>query len=257
MYKQYKFIKTCTAGNTTGFIIGKDAFRNKESIMKSILNKVNLEAEQYAFLWEEDGEVVMNMAGGEISGGAILASPILLGISNYTTRINVVGENLCARVKLKEKNKINTQTQLPSYIIQSAPKKLNSQTLKVDGYVVNLRDIAYFVTKENITNNKTLSLFKKLDAEILTQDIPCIGIIEVKEEGVMKPTVWVKEIGTITEEQGCTTGTISAQLAFPKKNGLWQQPSGSYIKAVVKNDFVEIEADVELLSSGSIYLNDK
>ncbi len=255
MYKQYKFIKTGTAGNRTGFIIGQDAFCNLPFVMNTILNKVNLEAEQYAFLWEEDGDVVMNMAGGELCGGAILASPIVGGIVNYTTKINTIGERLNAEITTKDENRIYTKTELPAYIIQSNPKRLFSKVLSADGYVVNLRDIAYFVTKEEVMGNKSLELFRKLDIEMGTKNLPCIGIIEIKESGVMKPTVWVKNLDTITEEQGCTTGTISAQLSFPQADGIWMQPSGEIIRAQKRMDYVEIESCVELLSEGNIYLN--
>ncbi|MBU0975626.1 MAG: hypothetical protein ABIE03_04380 [Patescibacteria group bacterium] len=256
MYSQFKFIKTSTAGNRTGFIIGRKAYQDKKKIMQIILNKVNLEAEQYVFLWEENGNCMMNMAGEKLSGGAVLASPVILGNYLGRTKVIAVGNKLRSEITEKDKNKIYVRTKMPISMIRTWPKRMKAACLgNIDGFRVNLEGISYFVTKENAPKRKSLRLFRKLDKEMGTEKVPCLGIVEVNESNKSKPTVWVKDVRTITEEQGCTTGTISAQLSFPTKSSWWQQPSGESIRAQIENN-IEIEASVEKLSNGNVYLND-
>ncbi|MDD3647494.1 MAG: hypothetical protein PHS44_03280 [Candidatus Dojkabacteria bacterium] len=256
MYQTYKFIKTSTAGNRTGFILGKNAYESKKKIMGIILKKVNLEAEQYAFLWEENANCIMNMAGEELSGGAVLASPVILGNYLGKTKVITVGNRLKSEIANKDKNKIYVRTQMPLSMIRNRPQRMKANCLgNNDGYKVDLEGISYFVTREPIQKKKTMKIFKQLDKELYTENVLCLGIIEVDKPNNSKPTVWIKDVGTITAEQGCTTGTISAQLSFPVKNGWWKQPSGESICAKINGEIV-IEASVERLSDGNIYIND-
>lgn len=278
MYTSYKFIKTSTAGNRTGFIIGSKAYRQRDKIMNIILKKKNLEAEQYAFLWKESEKsfpsfrrptcqsfnvdreskgCVLNMAGGELSGGAVLASPIILDNFKGKTTVTTVGNNLKTRVTCLGKNKIYVQTEIPGSMLLNRPALITINSLGgIEGYKVNLEGISYFVTREPISKKPSFKDFLKLDQELETQKVRCIGIIEIKKIGESKPIIWIKDVGTITQEQGCTTGTISAQLCYPVKNGWWKQPSGESIRAEI-DDSIKIEACVERLSDGYLYLNDE
>jgi hypothetical protein len=252
--QKYKFIKTSTAGNRTGYIIGKTAWKNKKEVLSIILRKKNLEAEQYAFLWKTaKNECVMNMAGGEISGGAILASPTILGNFSGKTKIITVGKSLVSFITNKDKNKIYVRTKLPKSIILAKPEKVDFQLMK--GFRVKLNGIAYFVTQDTIPSINLPKLFKKLDRSLDLEQFPAIGIIKIINFNQIKPIVWVKKLGTICQEQGCTTGTISAQACFPIKDGWWQQPSQEKIKAKIKSSQIIIESSVEVLSDGNLYLS--
>lgn len=259
MYKKYQFIKTSTAGNRTGYIVGEDAYQNRDDIMQLILRKKNLEAEQYAFLWRNRNTCVMNMAGGELCGGAVLASPVILDRFTGETSVRTVDMNLESVVTNRDKNKIYVQTELPisAFISKSELKKAKSLE-DVVGYQVDLEGISYFVTDEEPSVDLDLDTFTKLDKELGTQKISAIGVILITGSGRMKPIVWVKPLDTITEEQGCTTGTISAQACFPTASGWWKQPSGESIRAKISPGVkIEIESSVERLSDGTVYLNDE
>lgn len=143
---------------------------------------------------------------------------------------------------------------MPKEIIKNSAQRFMSAILGVEGYVVKLDGISYFVTKEKLPRNLDINMFMNLDNEILTQDSPCLGIIFVNGNKI-KPIVWVKNIGSIVEEQGCTTGSIASQLSFDNKSGIWIQPSGEIITIGLDNDKITIEAGVELLSDGKIYFN--
>jgi|GEM_PF-6293693 len=259
MYNKYQFIKTSTAGNRTGFLIGKSAYRDRNRAINTLLRKLNLEAEQYSFIWQTPGNnCVMNMAGGELCGGALLATPSLLGKFTGNTTITTAGRQLVATVTDRGQNLMYVKTTLPYSIVKDPAKRITVAVgRKIEGYKIILDGIAYFVTKEPLPRRKTRSLFAKLDRELDTRDAPSIGTIEILEGNRIVPTIWIKAIDTITSEQGCTTGSLSAQLAFPLKNGYWIQPSGELIRIGQTPGGIEIEAGVELLSDGYVYLNDQ
>lgn len=252
----YKFIKTSTAGNRTGFIIGKNSWKNRSIILESILTKKNLEAEQYAFLWKDNqNNCYLNMAGQELCGGAILAAPSIIGKS-ITTNIYTVGKNFKTNVTDKTNKQIFVQTSLPREILKEKPykKKININQSSYSGFFVNLTDIAYFVTEENI-ENINIDFFKKLDQQLETITIPALGVIQILVPDKIKPIVWVKSINTIIKEQGCTTGSIAAQSVYKTQDGSWQQPSNKYIRVKIIKDQFNIEANIQTLSEGNIYIN--
>ena len=253
--KTYRFIKTSTAGNRTGFILGKSAWSNRKQIIAILQSKKNLEAEQFAFLWKtRRAEPYMVMAGNEISGGAILASPSILGINKKETTINIPGYKLNTIVSGTSENKIYVRVNLPKKLIIKYPETIifNYRGRKYKGYKVVLDGIAYLVSKKPPVE-KGLSLFKALNRTLNTQKIQSIGIINIVDKAKMQATVWVKKLNTITDEQACTTGTISAQLSFPNKTGRWEQASKEKIRAKTGKSII-IEAGVEVLSEGKLYL---
>jgi diaminopimelate epimerase len=254
--KTYNFIKTSTAGNRTGFIVGREAYDNRIEVMKNILQNKNFEAEQYAFLWKKSNNCVMQTAGGELCGGAILASPVILGNYLGETNISSVDQKFTATISNRKQNQVYVRSTLPRGTILEYPIRTTIKIpLSINGFKVKLNGIAYFVTKERIEGKLNLEKFKKIDQQLAATDIPCLGIIQVLNNNQIKPTVWVKQVATIIEEQGCTTGAIAAQLAFPKDDGSWLQPSGKSINAKISNQ-IEIGANVETLADGILYLSD-
>lgn len=255
MTKKYQFIKTSTAGNRTGYIISQDAYQEKSKIMAQIFKKKNLEAEQYAFLWQAENQVFINMAGGELSGGATLASPVILGKFTGKSKITTMGKTFTAQISNKDINKSYVQVNWPINMLVAKKKRIKIKLDKsYDGYLVKLQGIAYFVCKEKISN-KSKAQFRKLNQQAELCAFPSIGMIEIMAEGKMRPTVWVKKLNTITKEQGCTTGTISAEACFPTKNNWWQQPSGEFIKAKITSEQIILESSVEILADGQIYID--
>jgi len=246
----YNFIKTSTAGNRTGFILGKNAYINRKKILKTLLKEKNLEAEQYAFLWKEYSKLRMEMAGGELCGGAILASSILIGEKNREICI-LTGSYKLKNILGFEKGKTwFNEVQLPQSVFISSE---NIKWQKIRGKKVILDGIAYFVTKE-IMQPKDIKMFMQLDRQMRTQAIPAIGIVEINDNFEMNPYIWVKSTDTVIAEQGCTTGSIAAQFFTGQKSGIWMQPSGKQIQVELGGN-IYISAQINMLSEGKLYIS--
>lgn len=104
-YFETKFIKTSTAGNRTLYLIGENSYKNSNEILKNLNEKKNIEAEQIGFLWRKNNSCIMNMAGGELCGGAILGSPIVLGLTSNKTEVITMSKSLKTKVTNKDKVK--------------------------------------------------------------------------------------------------------------------------------------------------------
>ncbi|MBD3362641.1 hypothetical protein GF362_02885 [Candidatus Dojkabacteria bacterium] len=254
MIKPFKFIKTSTAGNRTGFILSVDNIIQRKNIVESIIKNKNIEAEQYAFLSKKENYCVMDTFGDELCGGALLASTVIM--NNFSGSTSILSVNQSFKADIITRNKIQkfVKLSLPLKTIKNKPRFKFCNQLGVSGYSVHLDGIAYFVTKEAIIKNININLLNKIDKELNTNSFPCLGIIQIIDSNKLKPLIWVKSIDTITYEEGCTTGTIATQLSFPTKDGIWFQPSGQFIKAQI-NDNIYTEAGVEILSEGKIYLS--
>ncbi len=245
----YNFIKTSTAGNRTGFILGKKAFIKKKNVMKVLLRDKNLEAEQYAFLWKDGAGVCMEMAGGELCGGAILASPTLLGDRKGNLKINTVGYKLSGGMEFMTGKSWVNKAELPKNILKS---KTKMEWDGVSGMRVIMDGIAYFISEAELPDLDAAKLMS-LDQKMGTATLPAIGVVQILNESEIKPTIWVKVVNSLVTEQGCTTGSIAALVYTQKKVGIWRQPSGKKIEVIIKEN-IEIGAEVEVLSEGKVYL---
>jgi hypothetical protein len=236
-----RYIKTSSAGNTTLYIVNKSK-KELEYELDSIRDR--FEVEQIGFVDISRNNLSLEMEGGEFCGGAVLASG-LVDTSKRSQNVTSNGKSMNISLVRISDSKFYSQVEFPLSLINSIE---NREFAGLNGKLVNLEGISYFVTNQIIENLEKIKTLMDLNNDFNLNNIPAIGIIVVNKDSIL-PYVWVKSANTVFLEQACTTGSISAEICYSNGSSMWRQPSGEMIRVCVDNQ-IEVSSTVEILECG-------
>ncbi|MBN1684088.1 MAG: hypothetical protein JW855_01435 [Gammaproteobacteria bacterium] len=246
------------SGNDTALVRAKILDPHLKKLINDAILKKHTFVEQVGFIYQENGQFYLEMAGGEFCGNATRSAVVMFlnGEKNQEIAIHVSGVIGVLNAGIDSEGNVYTEIPIPkSNFIQEC----------ADYSIIKLEGIVHFIVPQK-TPIKNKEKAKQLAKNLLNKDSTIIkdflaaGVIfltKQKHDFYIEPVVFVKSIKTFFYETACGSGTIAIGLleAFRQKKNVKInicQPSKKIITACVileKNRFInaKIEGKVELL----------
>lgn len=208
-----KFVDT--AGQITAVVCNS---KNRNSVFTSRkIMMTNKNIDQVVFIRDKSIETM----GNELCINGSLAAAFL--IKSNKTKISGLEKNIKFSVNQKSITGF-----FPETIVQSITKN-----------IVLLSGIGYYLTKNNISNEKCF--LEKLSKKY---GMPAFGIVYYSKSKI-KPVVYVSSTDTIISEKACGSGSLAYYLYSGIKN--IKQPSGKIISIQASKKTFTIKVPVKIL----------
>lgn len=210
MEKYTKVAKFLIAGGNPTLLFWDVSPRQKKLVTSKYLNSVD----QIGFVKNE----CLDMMGRELCVNALIALASTLKESGfiYTTALDR---------PIGYFNKDGSTT-----------IKLPMRWKKIEENVILLEGIGFKLENNNYKISK--SELKSLSKDF---NLPAFGIIVYKKNRIT-PYIYVKQTNSLKKETACGSGSIALSILKGVKD--IKQPAGGMIKAQIKNDYIEITANV-------------
>jgi diaminopimelate epimerase len=251
------------SGNTTALVLAKV----KDPAIKNEINtkiiKEHPEVEQVGFVYEDEGEFFLEMAGGEFCGNALRsAAYYFLGGKEGDIVIQSSGVTKALRTGIKSGFVYAEMPLLDDYSLSKEQRVFNVVSIKGISHII-------VVTDQKFSKKEYLEKAERIigDYEKNTKDLPvALGIMFVNEMDDNKlslnPVVKVYAVNTLFYETACGSGSMCIALdKYLKVDGNdviklpILQPSGEYIYVSIVKDKINgklagfIEGEVKMLGS--------
>jgi len=262
------FVSIRPGGNNTGLVLSKIGDLMEKKKINDLLMSCYPNIEQVGFIFVNNNNLNLEMAGGEFCGNATRSATFLaLDGKVGDLQVKVSGVNSLLKAGVKEDGE--AYAQMPVYEDLS---KINQDPENPNAWLVEMEGIShYLIFQDSIfSDNTNIEQTKKEALEIIKKkgllNFSAAGVIKVSKdnnEWRIDPVVYVKNINTCFYETACGSGTTALGEVLAVLNNASiqdvpvRQPSGEIIKVGVelvnkKIKYAEISGQVELLNKGII-----
>lgn len=265
--QRLNFVLMRPGGNNTGLVLFKVNNPIEKRNINDLLMSCYPEIEQVGFVFVDNQNLNLEMAGGEFCGNATRSAALLAldgKAGNLSIKVSGVRNSLKAGVK--ENGEVYAQ--MPVYEDLS---KIKQDPDNPNVWLVEMEGIShYLIFQESVPDKIDVEKTKKEALEIIKKkglsNLPAVGVIKVSKsdnEWRIDPVVYVRDIDTCFYETACGSGTtaLGEVLAVLNNDSVQgvpvKQPSGKIIKVNVelidnRIKYAEINGKIELLNTGII-----